>query len=192
MNLGREEQSAGGVGALEAFVQAAEEYGVGGIEYQSLPDNTEVMTQPQGLGWHAISYSPSRHRLQLGLTPTFQTTEEDRQNGTSTLNPDLPHRGITLGTNGGLSVDHPIARLYEELSRWQGVGIYITGEHAGWKIARGTQLNPTRDEQGNLISLVGYIPGNTQLKAVITNVDAKWEEIRQCLTIKSPRKPLGC
>jgi len=172
------------MGALEAFTQAAKDYGATGMNFEKHPDGTEVLSQKLGEGWHGLGYDGTN--LWSGLTPSGERYD---WNANTLLRQGETHRGITPGAQGKLDKDHPLAQLSKSLSAREGVEFHITGAHAGWQRDAITRLTP--DEEGNLL---GNIPVGTEIKAVITNVEAEWKDAGwkrdqvQRLTIKPPKK----
>lgn len=152
---------------LGSFCEAAKEYGVEGIEFERHPDGTEVLKQKLGEGWPGLGYDGQN----IWLAPTLQT-EGIGWNANTVFPEKGVYRDITITEKiSGLRVHHPIARLFAGLRERKGVEVHITGAHVDWAIDERTRLVP--DEAGNL---VGNIPTGVKVKAVITNVEANWDD----------------
>lgn len=158
------EAEGGEGGALEAFTKAAEAYGAFGMRYERLEDGSEVLRQNLGEGWHGMGYDGAN--VWMGLTAQGERYD---WNANTLLRPGEEYRGINTGEKGRLSADHPLAQLYSGLKDREGVEVHVTGFHAGWGRSEETLLSP--DEEGNLI---GNIPEGSEIKAVVTNVEAEW------------------
>ena len=152
--------------ALEAFTKAAQDHGAEGMKYERLPDGSEVLSQNLGEGWHGMGYDGTN--IWMGLTAQGERSD---WNANTVLRAGEEHKGITTGERGMLSADHPLSQLYSGLEDREGVEIHITGEHAGWGRSEETRL--TADEEGNLR---GNIPEGSEIKAMITNVKAEWDD----------------
>ena len=151
---------------LEAFTKAAESYGALGMRYEKLEDGSEVLRQNLGEGWHGMGYDGTN--IWMGLTAQGERSD---WNANTVLRAGEEHKGITTGERGMLSADHPLSQLYSGLEDREGVEIHITGEHAGWGRSEETRL--TADEEGKLR---GNIPEGSEIKAMITNVKAEWDD----------------
>lgn len=157
---------------LGDFVVAAEKLGIQGMRYERYPDGTEALVQNLGEGWPGLGYDGQN--LWLGLTPSTE--------GNANKNAWNKNTVLELGQlypeieEDRLSAQHPLTQIAAKLSQREGVEFHVTGAHVGWVIDERTRLNLDRDKEGNVVALRGTIPRGTEIKAVVRNVKAKWED----------------
>ena len=155
----------------EMFTEAAKIYGAEGLSYEKLPDGREVLRQKLGEGWHGFGYDGTNFWLGLTTAKEREDFTAFAWNGNTKLRPSMPHKGIVTGENGKLLVDHPISQLFSQLRVQVGVEVHITGEHVNWEKSDRTRLQPENDG-----SLSGNIPVGGEIKAVIINLPAHWDD----------------
>ena len=153
---------------LEAFIAAAERYGVRGLSYERLEDGSEMLTQNKGEGWKGLG---ADWTLFIGLTP-----EGEDPHHNTVLKDGEAYRAITPGEKGRIGKDHPIAILVSKL-RGQGRDIqtHLIGTHTDWEKRKagnqdvGTEL--MLDEEG---SLTGNIPVDQEMKLMVEGAQFRW------------------
>ncbi len=180
-------------GGWGKFVEAAKGNGAQALSYEKLPDGSEVLSQKLGEGWHGLGYDGTN--FWLGLTPAQDRVDHTgfRWNGNTKLRKGVNYksRGIIpgvkgrfFGKEGRLLSSHPIAQLFSHLQQ-AGVEVHITGEHVGWERSDKTRLKLL--ENGDLL---GDIPTRVEIKALLTNISANWDDQgwnfgkEQVLTVK--------
>ncbi|MBM4401933.1 MAG: hypothetical protein FJ044_01690 [Candidatus Cloacimonetes bacterium] len=150
------------------FVEAAEEYGIEGLGCHVEGDR-EVLEQKVGEGWPGLGYDGKN--LWMGLTHEAHV-ENQRWNANTILDRGREYKGILTGEEGVITGDHPLAKLFAAWCEGNpNTEIHITGVHAGWQRSESTRLSP--DKEGNLH---GNIPTGVEIKVVITDFDAKWDD----------------
>lgn len=154
---------------LGSFCEAAKEYGAKGIEFERHPDGTEVLKQKVGEGWPGMGHDGEN--LWMGLTPEGHV-ENQRWNANTILEEGKEYKGIATGGEGMITADHPLAKLFAARREANpDTEFHVTGGHTGWQRSEATRLTP--DDEGNLH---GNIPTGVEIKAVITEFDANWED----------------
>lgn len=163
--------------SIEQFVSSATAYGAKNMRIEQSKDGIITIHQKLGEGWHGLGFDGQN--LWMGLTAADQATKQD-WNGNTVLVPNQKYAGITTGEHGKLAQEHPVAKLASHLLQFDPtVSLHITGEHTKWQIGENTKLKS--DTYGNL---VGNIPTETELKAVICGatektsvlwIDGDWE-----------------
>ncbi len=155
---------------LEAFIAAAEEYGVEGLTHEILQDGREMMTQPKGEGWKALG---ADWTLFIGLTP-----EGEGPHNNTLLKDGDTYREITPGEKGKIGKDHPVAILVSKLSEQRkGIQAHLIGNHTDWEKREsddqviGTELEV--DEEGNL---TGNIPVDQEMKLMVEGAQFGWAD----------------
>lgn len=166
--LSREREPDESLPPLGSFIAAAERYGVRGLNYERLEDGSEMLTQNKGEGWKALG---ADWTLFIGLTPEGQGPHHN-----TVLSDEESSQGISVGGNGKISKDHPVAVLASKLKeQGKDIQVNLIGSHTDWrKRDSGDQILGTKlliDEHGNLI---GNIPVDQEMKVMIEGAQFRW------------------
>lgn len=136
------------------------------MRIEQAADGTVTLNQTLGEGWPGLGFDGQN--LWMGLT-SADAAHRHNWNGNTKLATTQSYPGITTGERGQLTSEHPITALANNLLRLDPkISIHITGEHTKWEINEHTKLKI--DKKGNLM---GNIPTDTELKAVIVGATEK-------------------